>query len=79
MQYRGATLYKMPFQLMVNVVVALHESMLTFNNSIIYPLLSGKDNIKMFFSVLEALGFGFDPPVSVQHVQYAVLCVSSQL
>ena len=53
--------------------------MLTFNNSIIYPLLCGKDNVKMFVSVLEALRFRFDSAVPVQHVQYAILCVSGQL
>ena len=46
----------------------MQERVLTFNDSIIYPFLGGKDHVEVFFSVLEAFGLGFDSPVPVQHV-----------
>ena len=54
----------------------LAQNILTFNNSVIYSLLGGEDDIKLFVSVLEAFRPAFDPPVPVQHVQDAILCVS---
>ena len=49
---------------------------LTFNDSIIDPLFGCENHVKVFFSLLKPLRLGFDPPIPVQHVQYAILCVS---
>ena len=48
---------------------------LTFNDSIVDSLFSCEDNIKLFVCVLKALRLRLNPPVSVQHVQYAILGV----
>ena len=55
------------------------EPQLTFNNLIEYSLLTGYNNIKLFLALLKLLGVGFDPPVSVQHVQETVLGVKRSI
>lgn len=49
---------------------------LTLYNLIVNSLLTGDDDVKLFFACLEPLWHWLDPSIPVQHVQDPILCVS---
>ena len=50
----------------------------TFQDGIVYSLLHGEDDVELLVRVLEPLWPRLDAPVSVQHVQDAILGVADK-
>ena len=51
----------------------------TFYHLVVDSLLTRDHDVELLGAVLESLRLGFDAPVSVQHVQDAVLCISERV